>query len=50
LPQQAADVIQSDEIVFREIADLHLVRSLYLLTRTRSTLPPAAKRFIAYLT
>jgi DNA-binding transcriptional LysR family regulator len=50
LPRQAADVIQSDEIVFREIADLHLVRSLYLLTRTRSTLPPAAKRFIAYLT
>jgi len=49
LPQQAAKVIQSDEIVFRTIADFRLVRSLYLLTRSRSSLPPAAERFIAYL-
>ena len=49
LPQQAAKVIQSDEIVFRTIADFRLVRSLYLLTRSRSSLPPAAERFISYL-
>ncbi|OWW04493.1 transcriptional regulator [Rhizobium sp. R72] len=49
LPLHAAKVIQSDDIVFRPIADFSLVRSLYLLTRSRSTLPPAAERFISYL-
>ncbi|SEI15586.1 DNA-binding transcriptional regulator, LysR family [Rhizobium tibeticum] len=49
LPQQAAKVIQSDDIVFRAIADFRLIRSLYLLTRNRSNLPPAAERFVSYL-
>ncbi|MDQ0560152.1 DNA-binding transcriptional LysR family regulator [Rhizobium mesoamericanum] len=49
LPQHAAKVIQSDDIVFRAIADFRLVRSLYLLTRSRSTPSPAAQRFISYL-
>ncbi|CAN7695441.1 LysR family transcriptional regulator [Rhizobium sp. LjRoot258] len=49
LPQQAANVIQSDDIVFRAIADFRLIRSLYLLTRNRSNLPPAAERFVSYL-
>ncbi|MDP9808039.1 DNA-binding transcriptional LysR family regulator [Rhizobium tibeticum] len=49
LPQQAAKVIQSDDIVFRAIADFRLIRSLYLLTRNRSSLPPAAERFVSYL-
>ncbi|CCM78834.1 LysR family transcriptional regulator [Rhizobium mesoamericanum] len=49
LPQHAAKVIQSDDIVFRAIADFRLVRSLYLLTRSRSSPSPAAQRFISYL-
>ncbi|CDM63172.1 MULTISPECIES: LysR family transcriptional regulator [Rhizobium] len=49
LPQQAAKVIQSDDIVFRAIADFRLIRSLFLLTRNRSSLPPAAERFVSYL-
>ncbi|WP_028745232.1 LysR family transcriptional regulator [Rhizobium mesoamericanum] len=49
LPQHAAKVIQSDDIVFRAIADFRLVRSLYLLTRSRSSPSPAAQRFINYL-
>ncbi len=49
LPQQAGEVIQSRNIVFRAIADFRLVRSLYLLTRSRTSLSPAAERFISYL-
>ncbi|EPE94703.1 LysR family transcriptional regulator [Rhizobium grahamii] len=49
LPQQAAKVIQSEEIVFRRIADFRLIRSLYLLTRSRSSPSPAAQRFISSL-
>lgn len=50
LPKHAAKVIQSQVIVFREIEDLHLVRSLHLLTPSRSLLSPAAARFISYVT
>ncbi|OLP60873.1 transcriptional regulator [Xaviernesmea oryzae] len=49
LPERAAAVLQSDQIVFRLIDDLTLTRSIYLLTPFRTALSRAAERFIECL-
>jgi DNA-binding transcriptional LysR family regulator len=49
MPQLAADVIQSQEIVFRQIEDLVLERSFFVLSRTRSQLTASATRLLHHI-
>ncbi|OLP55178.1 transcriptional regulator [Rhizobium rhizosphaerae] len=49
LPERAAAVLQSPDIVFRPIRDFALTRPVYLLRPFRAALPAAAERFIACL-
>jgi DNA-binding transcriptional LysR family regulator len=49
MPQLAADVIQSQEIVFRQIEDLVLERSFFVLSRTRRQLTASATRLLHHI-
>ncbi len=49
LPEKAVRVIQSDALVFRTVDDFKLVRSIFLLTRSRSSPSLAASRFLQCL-